>query len=69
MATKKLFGNYYALRCVQTRFRDNGDVVDAWEDEQKYFDNNHDAERCVFVWEAKAIPNQVYAFVGLRVVA
>ncbi len=65
-ATKKLPGRYYALRCVQTRFRDKGDVINAWDDTQKNFDNNHDAEHCVFLWETKPVPNQVYAFVGLK---
>ena len=66
MATKRLSGRYYALRCVQTRFRENGDVINAWEEEQRNFDNNHNAERCAFEWEANAVPHQLYAFVGLK---
>ncbi len=66
MQTKKLYGNYYALRCVQTRSRADGDAINAWEDVQIYFDNNHAAEHQAMMWEKMAAPNHVYAFVGLK---
>lgn len=67
MNTKKQTGNYYALRCRQTKFRDKGDMTNAWKDDRNLFVNSTDAHACVSAWRESPCDGFVYAMVGLKI--
>lgn len=56
---------YYALRCVQTQFREKGDAVNDWKDERSpTFETLAMAESVAQRWRAHPAVGQVYVMTG-----
>ena len=66
MQTALQYGNFYALRPVQTKFRSKGDGINHWQDQTISCPTNEKAQWVADKWEENPCAGQVFVMVGLR---